>query len=262
MTTLHIAPSDSAGGSIQEGLRAAGTAFQVLRFLDDLSCGPISPGDPSARAQWWARFGYDASECEDRLRRFWDRLECTNDHDRLVVWFGRHSAQELAFFLAWTDRLGDRPYDIVDVTARQLPYRRRDGSVSLSRPIQRVATMQPEAVQLLVGEERPITAAERAKSRQDWQRLQTANAPFRIVTDSGLVSAPVDHFDPLLLAQASSEWRLVSEVVHHAIGHTSEPYDQIGDMMLRARLVALVREGRLVADGDPNDRSTRIRLPR
>jgi hypothetical protein len=259
MSVLHIAPGDSAGGSILGAVRSAGRNDEVLRFLDDLSCGPINSDEPSTRAGWWAQFGYYAAECEARLQGFWDRLASTED--RLVVWFSRHSAQELAFFLAWTVRIGDRLYDIIDVTGRQLPYRSRDASSSLSRPIRRVAIMQPETLQPLVGTEQPITAEERDKSRRDWRRLCIENAPFRIVTEAGLVSAPVDHFDRLLLAQATPDWQSAIRIVHYTIGHTSELYDQVGNVMLQARLIALVSEGKLVADGDPHERSTRIRLP-
>jgi hypothetical protein len=46
------------------------------------------------------------------------------------------------------------------------------------------------------------------------------------------------------------------------MGSNSEPYIQVGDVMLRMRIVALVQEGKLLADGDPwNLRSGRVRLP-
>ncbi|MDF2119576.1 DUF1835 domain-containing protein [Roseiarcaceae bacterium H3SJ34-1] len=44
MKTLHIAPGDSAGGSLQQAVIDAGTDDEVLPWRDDLSCGPISPG--------------------------------------------------------------------------------------------------------------------------------------------------------------------------------------------------------------------------
>src|ERR1700726_3397331 len=108
MRTLHIAPGDSAGGSLRAAIRDAGGDDEVLGWRDDLSCGPIASDDPAARAKWWAPF-YGDQDIEGDLKRFWDRIATTDD--RLVVWFGRHSASELAFFLAWTDRLGDRPYE-------------------------------------------------------------------------------------------------------------------------------------------------------
>jgi hypothetical protein len=42
----------------------------------------------------------------------------------------------------------------------------------------------------------------------------------------------------------------------------SEPYFQVGDLMLQGRIVALVNEGKLLADGDPWDmQSCQVRLP-
>jgi len=230
----------------------------VLPFLDDPSCGPIESDEPSVRATWWARF-YEASEVDATLRRFWDRVDTTDD--RLVVWFSRHSACELAFFLAWADRLGDRAYSIIDVTGRRLPVKRRDGSVTLSRH-QSVSIVQADALKSLLGQEQPIAAQDRDESRRHWRRLRDENAPFRIVTEAGLVSTSVDHFDPLLLAQTAPEWQTVARLISDTIGYNSEPYFQIGDVMLQARVVALVDEGRLVADGDPRNRASRVHLPR
>jgi hypothetical protein len=46
------------------------------------------------------------------------------------------------------------------------------------------------------------------------------------------------------------------------MAHNSAPYMQVGDIMLLARLAALVEEGKLLADGDPWDmRACRVRLP-
>lgn len=40
MRTLHIAPGDSAAGSLRQALRIAGRDDELLAFRDDLSCGP------------------------------------------------------------------------------------------------------------------------------------------------------------------------------------------------------------------------------
>ncbi|MDP1752011.1 MAG: DUF3658 domain-containing protein, partial [Reyranella sp.] len=204
------------------------------------SCGPIDSDDHSARIAWWARF-YDIAEVTSDFETFWNRVETTDD--RLIVWFGRHSAQELTFFLALADRLGDRPYDIVDVT----------GTVSII-PDNRLAS--------LLGSERPITAQEREEAHRQWHQLRRENAPFRVVSPTGLVSAPIEHFDSLLVEQAAPEWRKIARVVGAAMAYSSEPYYQVGDLMLLTRVVALVEEGKLLADGDPWDmRACKVRLP-
>ena len=259
MATLHVAFGHSAEGSLREAVRDAGRDDKVLAFPDDLSCGPIDSNEPSARAAWWAQFVSVASEGEAILEQFWDRI--ASSRDRLVAWFSRHSAPELSFFLAWADRLGGRPYDILDITGRQLSLKRRDGTVVL-QSLPSVSTMSEDTLRWLLGIERPISPEERDQSRRDWQRLRSENAPFRIVTEAGLVSAPGDYFDPLLIAQAKPEWQSVAEIIHTSIfADAFEHYHQVGNVMLRARLAALVGEGRLIADGDPVNRATRIRLP-
>jgi hypothetical protein len=259
MRTLHIAPGDSAAGTLRQAIQIAGQNDEVLAFRDDLSCGPVASNDPSARAAWWVQL-YEWLEMEEALRTFWDRVDATED--RLVVWFGRHSARELAFLLAWADRLGARPYYVVDVTGQRLSFSRRDGSNSMTKPAQAVSIVPANALRTLLGTERQVTVQESAESRQLWERLRADNAPFRVVTPAGLISAPIDHFDPLLLEQATPQWQKIARIVANAMGHNSEPYIQVGDLMLLTRVVALIGEGKLLADGDPWDmRSCRVRLP-
>jgi hypothetical protein len=257
MGILHISPSDTASGALRVAARGAGRDDDVLAFLDDLSCGPIDPLDAAVREAWWRQFS--DRDGEAIFRAFWDRVMATQDD--LVVWFSRHSASEFAFFLAWTDCLGDRPYRVIDVTGRRLPSPGRDGAVRLQPPRPSVSILQPDALRSLFGQERSPSPEERASSAQDWRRLQSENAPFRIATGKALVSTSVDHFDPWLLKQATTEWQSAQRLVAETDVLNAQPYDQVGYIMLRARLVALVAEGRLEADGDPQEISTRIRLP-
>ena len=246
MGILQIAPGHSAGGSLRQAIRAAGRQDEVLFFRDDLSCGPIDSDDLAPRREWWSRF-YDEWEIEAaQLKAFWERVMTTDD--RLVVWFGRHSARELAFFLAWADRLGERPYDIVDVPG-------------LSRPA--VVSILPEQALIhLLGTERQVTAHETAEARRQWRKLRAGNAPFRVVTPQGLVSAPADHFDHLLMEQATAEWRKIARVVGGVLGlGWPESYLHVSDTMLLARVMALIDEAKLVAEGIPWDmHACRVRL--
>ncbi|WP_081629258.1 DUF3658 domain-containing protein [Methylopila sp. M107] len=259
MGTLHIAPTDSAGGSLRKAVRDAGRDDEVLAFRDSLNCGPIDSDDPASRAMWWAP-SYDAAETERVLRQFWDRVTTTTD--RLVVWFGRHHAGELAFFHALAERLGRRPYEIVDVTGLELPFVRRDGTPALSYPKQSVGTISDADLRRLLGSERPIGADEARQYADRWRQLKQENAYFRVVEATGLSSAPIDYFDRLILEQATVVWNRSISVISDTIGYNSEPYVQTGDVMLLTRIVALVEQGKLLADGDPRDMlACRIRLP-
>src|SRR5262249_20816392 len=148
-----------------------------------------------------------------------------------------HSALELAFFLAWADRLGERSYGIIDVTGLRLPSNRPDGSPALTPQTSAVSIMPEHLLRSLLGSERQVTAEEVEKARRQWRRLKTENAPFRIVTPAGLVSAPVDHFDSLLMERVTTEWRKVARVIGDTLASNSEPYFQVGDIMLLARVM-------------------------
>jgi hypothetical protein len=258
MKVLHVAPGDSAGGGLREALRLAGHQQDVLSFTDDLSHGPIAWGTSRERAAWWSHV--HEPRLEEDLEAFWLRLE--TDDRRLVVWFGRHSASELAFFLAVADRLGDRSYDVVDVTNLQWQIPRPDGSSAIMPPAGAVGVVPAEQLVAQLGTARPISPQEAGDAGRLWQHLRSQNAPFRVVTPTGLASAPIDHFDSSILKQAAREWRSAAYVIGSTLAHTCEPYIQVGDVMLLVRLVALVEEGKLLADGDPWDmRACRVRLP-
>jgi hypothetical protein len=218
----------------------------------------MDPADPAVRAEWWARF-YEDWGIEAELRAFWQRVMAADE--RLVLWVGRHSAQELAFFMAWADMVRDRPYDLIDVTGLQCPFTRHDGSAALSAPAKSVATVNTDQLRSLLGSQHPITEAQIAEARQCWRVLKSENAPFRVVTDAGLVSAPIDHFDPLLLQHATPEWRKVAYVIGATMGN-GKAHLQVHDLTLLTRVVALIDEGALIADGNPwFMQSCHVRLP-
>ena len=63
-----------------------------------------------------------------------------------------------------------------------------------------------------------------------------------------------DYFDSLLTEQTAVEWRKVARIIGDALGANSSTYYQVGDIMLFARVVALIDQGKVLADGDPSDR--------
>lgn len=240
MGTLHVSPTPSFGETLARLIPGA----EILSFTDDLSCGPIDDDRAATRRAWWRNLWPDGDIASD-VSAFWNRVVAT---ERPVIWFGRHSAVELSFFLACADRLGDRPYDIVDVTGQ---YRQSAAGVLLDKE-----------VVPLIGRQRPISSQERTVSGAQWRRLKTENAPIRVVTAEGLISAPIDYFDEMLLACVTTEWRPLVRVVGDFLAHTTEQYLQTGDIFQFARMVALVEAGKLRAEGDPRQpRTCRVRLP-
>jgi hypothetical protein len=138
---------------------------------------------------------------------------------------------------------------------------RRDGTKSMCEPMPAVSVVRSKALQTLLGTKREPGGAELEGLRSRWRALVQENAPFRVTTGEGLISAPADYFDSALLELASSEWRKVNRLIDDAFCH-DKAYMQIGDLMLQARIVVLVEQGRLVAMGNLWEmRSCEVRLP-
>ncbi len=122
----------------------AGRDDDVLPFGDDLTCGPIN-SDAAAWVAWWQPLYEDA--IGEHFQSFWRRID--ESEDRLVVRFGRHYAQELAFRLAFAFHMNGRAYDDIDVTDLRIPGRQTDNGTLTSAGL--VSTPLDYFDQLLLG---------------------------------------------------------------------------------------------------------------
>lgn len=202
---------------------------QTLASPEDLSCGPVSPDEPDVRVDWWSRW-YDRDEVESRLSGFWQQLDSSTDD--IVLWFSRHSANELAFFHACVARLASRDLQIVDLGEH------------------RVALQQPQMLLDALAGARRLEEDERQAAIDRWSILTAENAPFRIVSPNGLVSAPLDHFDSWLLSRVGKNPRPVQGLILETMLSGDLPYLQVNDMMLLARLSELAAQGKVIITGD------------
>lgn len=256
--TLHLAPGLSAAGTLRQTFREAGLNDEILAFPDDLSCGPIKVLDAAPRMAWWRQlYDHGFPELEPQIAAFWNRLTSPDEH--LIAWVGKHSAKEHAFLLAVAHELGDRPFSVIDVAEqRDPPLRHPKTGIELSGV---VSVLPPIRLRTLIGTERPVTPAEHAAMSGRWKALQQEDAPFRITIGTDLVSAPEDYFDAVLIAKAATEPQKAARIVGNAL-YYDHTFAQVGDLMLLARLVALIEAGKLIADGDPWDLQTcLVRLP-
>lgn len=258
MQITHIVPGDSAAGSLRKALSFAGRNERLVVFRDDLSRGPIATLEPAARAAWWHE-QIDWPAIEENLKSFWLDVEKA---EKVVLWFERHSASELALLLAWAWHRGERPYDVIDVADLPLPVKSaRDESVAF-KPAQAISNVSYSHLANLFGSERRVSRDESLLLKQKWSNLMAENAPLRIVTANGLASVADDYFDSLILAQVTSDWRKIAMVVGRAMLSSCERYVQVGDMVLHDRVIALIERGTLIANGDYFQmRASEIRLP-
>jgi uncharacterized protein DUF3658/uncharacterized protein DUF1835 len=262
-STLHIVFNPSGAAGLREALRQAGRDDRVAGFMDDLSFGPIAPPDAETRCRWVEHeLGYEWEDVCAKSASFWE--EALSPGDCKVAWLSRRSTLEYTGFLEWLWRLGDQPFGLVDlsdatVVGRAIdgsPVSRRAFSVGLLHPHEIVDSGLPDSAQ-------EVTPDARRRYRDLWARLRAENAALRVLGPDGLVSAPITHFDALLLSHARAQWQKAAMVIARALTDFSDAsLRQTDDLVLAARLRALAEAGHLESEGDlSNIRHSEVRLP-
>jgi hypothetical protein len=262
-STVHIVFGESAGGSLRQALRSMKRKDRVLALNDDLSLGPIDPAEPRARRAWIAEeLGYKVGEAlVARVEGFWENALAPAQ--RWIVWTSRRSARDYTGFLEWLWRLGDQPCDIVDLTDTRFPDRCAEGPAGYLSLVISPGILSPDQIVAmgLVDRAQPLAPAPRARYRDIWSRLRTENAPLRVISETGLSSAPITFYDEELLSYAVRHWRKVARIVGEALT-SQEEFSRCGDLLLAARMRALANAGRLEARGNPlKMRFSEVRLP-
>ncbi|HXP77779.1 MAG TPA: DUF3658 domain-containing protein [Stellaceae bacterium] len=262
-STVHILVGESAGSSLRQALRSMKRDDCIVAMDDDLSIGPIDPAEPKARIAWMAEeLGYDVDEAlVGRVERFW--VDALAPADRRIVWTSRRSARDYAGFLEWLWRLGDQGCEIVGLTDARFPDRCAEGPAGYLSLVISPGILSPDQIVAmgLLDRAEPLAPAVRAGYRDLWRRLRTENAPLRVVSETGLSSAPITVYDDELMSYAVPQWRKVARIVGEALTNQHE-YFQCADLLLAARVRALAKAGRLEARGNPLEmRFSEVRLP-
>ena len=180
---------------------------------------------------------------------------------RRVAWVSQRSAPEYCAFLEWLWRLGDLPCEVVDFT--NMP----DGHCL---PAFSLAVLSPEeiAANAVWDRAKALDAISRSRCHRLWRRLRLENSPLRVVDARGLRSAPITFFDQQLLSFAKAGWQKPARIIGETCAEwavprmdPNEPYFQAGDMILAARIIALVELGVLEGRGNlMNIRESEVRL--
>ena len=262
-STVHVVVGDSAGGALRQALRAMKRGDQVVGLVDDLSIGPINPAELRARAAWAAQeLGFSNSELDiARLEKSW--AAALAPARRRIAWMSRRSGSDYAGFLEWLWRLGDESCEVIDLTDMRFPERCAEGPSGYLSLVISLGAMNPDQIVAmgLLDRAEPLAPAARSRYRELWCRLRAENASLRVVSEAGLVSAPITFYDDELVSYAVPQWRKVARIVGEALANQEE-FARCGDLFLASRVRALAQAGRLEARGNPlKMRFSEVRLP-
>ena len=208
----------------------------------------------------------DVVRCEwlevvERAEWFW--REALSPDRAILAWVCFDDAAEYCGFLEFVWRIGETPFQVIDATG--LEFTRSFDRKWTPRTL---GVLQPEQMieAGLFGRAKPLSPEVIEHYRQTWRRMRKENAPLRIVSPAGLVSAPTTHFNSLLMRYATNEWRRGAQVVGEALGELweSAASPHASDLWLWGRVLALAEQGVLDVEGDVEStvmemRKTRIR---
>lgn len=228
---VHVIFGRSAAGTLQQALEVAGREGVVVAPYDDFSFGPIDRDDGKARAQWVENeLGYSDWQkiFEDSLPVLSASMETSKPP---IAWVSSDSAHSVAGFLWWLAHMEGKECLVLDVP--------------------RLSLLSPDVMSGYLDQAALLPAARRESSLALWTKLQAENAPLRVLSDNGLMSAPIEYFDPALLEHVTPEWQKMALIVGRALCDFADTgIYQTGDLVLAARLADLAEAGVLEWQGD------------
>ena len=246
--TVHVTYGVSRADSVRDALRTQGCDARVIGLPSALNLGPINPPDPEVRITWFRtvlRCELDNAPCEPEQP--W--TDATSPDVHPVYWVCLTDAAEQASFLEFAFRMVGRPFDIVDATG--LDFVTRDGvrspwSLGIMRPEDIVASG-------LKNGRRAFSRSECDAATRAWRRLRREDAALRVIWDGHLVSAPLTHFDGVLIDQAAADWEVAARLIGRTLAHLTDDVDPPGqgvsDIVLFGRVLALGDAGALDVRG-------------
>lgn len=248
---LHVTFTHSAAGSLKFAFDKLNLVEKVVAHVDDLSIGPIAPGDAAQRAEWEeTELGggnvITNANCDEL---FWTSV--TNWPGRLVVWMSSRCGLELCGFHALVSKVPNASIDVIDVA--DVPFRKDNGDpapgVGQSFSIVSDARIIEHK---LIERATPLDDVSRASIRARWTRLGEEAAALRVLTEQGLVSAPISYFDDRIRARITHVWQSCARVVGDTMGTvwSGRLQEFHSDTFMFCRILHLLDEGEFEGHND------------
>jgi hypothetical protein len=238
---LHVTFGYSAAGSLKLALARVNRSEEVAPLPDDYSMGPIDPGDPDQRADWeLEELGEEEPIATSApVAEFWSKV--SSWPGELIVWMSSRCSVELCGLHELVWRLPEANIHTVDVAEREF----RSGAAPSYDERQSFAIVRDDRVveHGLFDVARWLDEVARASLRKRWEQLRQENAPLRVVTDNGLVSAPIDYFDDGIRALITDDWQSCARVVGRMLGSMNgQLHVSASDTFIFVRLLQLIDE--------------------
>lgn len=237
---LHIVLGDSAAGTLEEACRTLGLPGKVHAIADELSHGPLHDG--RVRSDYFKTEIYGhlpEAGIPDDVFLDWGVLEesvRSRAFDAITIW--NSFAISDAIFLRMA-------------CSRLLGFNGRVDSMNTSEGAWHgVGVNSPEQLAAHYRRRLTLSMDDRNCLAKDFEEIAARGDLLRVYAGERIVSAGSDHFDAYVLSFAKPEWERAIRIIGNCLGHRENNKMMIGDAFFEWRLRALIRSGRLEAQGD------------
>ena len=251
---LHITFTYSAAHSLKLALKRLGIDEEVLPLGDDLSIGPIEPGDAEQRLAWEdAELGSEQVIADEpATAEFWKRVSARLG--TLVAWMSSRCGVEVCGFHALVSRLPSASIDVIDVA--DVAFRNADGEPApfFGQSFSIVSDdriVEHKLIDLAISLDDVSGASIRAR----WKRLGEEGAALRVLTEQGLVSEPITYFDDRIRARVTADWQSSARVVGDTMTSmsTGRLQEFHSDAFIYCRLLHLVDNDEFEAQNEGDE---------
>ena len=236
---VHLALGDSAAGCVRAALQTLSAPGTVFVIPDDLSHGPLENGDTRSDYLRACLRGYDdgslpVTDACASWHALSERL-AQQPSESILIWSGDNVSEMtfLAMACWWLDGRAERVLCVAIPETDACRY---------------VAAHSPEELASLLPFARELSAQRRTHLARDFLRIRRETGSLRRWHQGRILGAPIERYDPLLLACCPTTWtpagRLIGAAMSRCDGH-----NLMSDLFFSSRLQLLIDAGQIEADG-------------
>lgn len=110
-----------------------------------------------------------------------------------------------------------------------------------------VAQCSPQQLRQALQESRKITQKEHEQYAKEWDELMKSTSSLHVYDGNKIVGKPDNYYDKHILAECTNEFLPASKIVGNSMGKIEE---NIGDSFLDYRLRELIKQGKIILNGE------------
>lgn len=255
---IHIVFNEAEVGLMQKVQELdESLAGEVIQVKDDYAVGPVADVYETEgyqqRRDWWKQL-LENSPYKEQTDLVDDKLTVhnlikqlqENEQEEAWIWMGQNQHDVCGYY--WLmPQLREFQGRVMVLYMNNLPFINEKGQIFYPSWLSEI---QPSEFLKAKKLARPVTLSEFEVDPDEWNKLMQENATVRILEGGKkIVSKDADFYDAEILKNITGDWQKATRVLQNTLHRMKI---KTGDVFLMWRIKTLIREEKVVAEGDIN----------